>query len=257
MSNLEPAPGTIPQAEPGTYRYYASDPASESPAAKRLWTRIRLLFVVNILLVIASGAQACFAYRSNELTRASLEETRISNNVSQAVQRAYLNLRSPDDNSDLERIPRTGPIQGIRLRILWENSGTTPARTAATTVTWDVYQTADEFQFEARQGRERRIMAIGPRGTGSIWTPIIPWGAIQSVMDRRHHLYVWGWVLYTDIFAGSRRRLTEFCHEVAFSRLPNTSPELINFNAIPCERQHNCYDEDCPDYQERVTQETR
>ena len=71
----------------------------------------------------------------------------------------------------------------------------------------------------------------------------------RTAIAQEEHIYVWGWVAYDDIFEDSARHLTEFCQEVRFESL---SDELVRWTAVSCPLPNNCYDEDCPDYEERI-----
>ena len=75
-------------------------------------------------------------------------------------------------------------------------------------------------------------------------------------MSRGRHLYFWGWMAYRDVFPGTPIRLTEYCVELAnvtATGEEHTSPSTnFNWTTQPCPVAHNCYDEYCPDYEERI-----
>jgi hypothetical protein len=101
MSSLEPIPSAIAKPDPGYYRDDTNNHGDEPPAVKRLWKRIRWLFALNVTLAIASGVQAYYAYRGNELTRDSLAETRKATEAAVIASRAaetqlLLTLRQMD-----------------------------------------------------------------------------------------------------------------------------------------------------------------
>ena len=122
MSSLEPVPGVIAKREPSDYHY---DPeANEPPALRKLWTRIRWLFVLNIALAIGSAGQAYFAYRGNELTRAGLTETRKATDNAERTaridQRAWLSPAFRLDKDPNNKFP-------FVIAVPTDNRGKTPA----------------------------------------------------------------------------------------------------------------------------------
>ncbi len=59
----------------------------------------------------------------------------------------------------------------------------------------------------------------------------------------------YGWVTYRDIFPDTPEHLTEFCRGLSFF-LAQGGKGSVSWDFCPV---HNCTDEDCPDYQERIT----
>jgi hypothetical protein len=71
------------------------------------------------------------------------------------------------------------------------------------------------------------------------------------------HLYVWGWTRYRDVIERTPWHLTEFCSELTdFLGNPLIAVGPGN-TATPVFTQcgaHNCSDEDCPDYKQRIAE---
>ena len=71
----------------------------------------------------------------------------------------------------------------------------------------------------------------------------------------KSHLFIWGWVTYKDIFVGTPTHLSEFCVELASMKA--TKPDVsdptadLTWLTATC-KTHNCYDQDCSDYKERI-----
>jgi hypothetical protein len=64
------------------------------------------------------------------------------------------------------------------------------------------------------------------------------------------HIYFYGWVTYRDIFTNTPEHLTEFCRELSILIVTQSG---IKHDWSYC-TAHNCTDEDCPDYKERIKQ---
>jgi hypothetical protein len=99
-------------------------------------------------------------------------------------------------------------------------------------------------------------VGIGPKQTASI--PIkIPINDIRVARDNpQYRLSVWGWIVYNDAFPDDPPRLTEFCRRMFHSFISPGKDVAdatgnMNWDWIACPN-HNCYDEDCPDYDVRI-----
>ena len=80
---------------------------------------------------------------------------------------------------------------------------------------------------------------------------MIPITVFNEVAAHRQRLFVWGWTTYRDVFWRTPTRLSEFCTEISNVTGGLSDPATansINWQTNAC-RTHNCYDEDCVDYQ--------
>ncbi len=146
---------------------------------------------------------------------------------------------------------------------VWENSGTTPAKEGVMVGTYQLAPVDSglpaNFAFPL-DNVPRVYSPVGPKSKVSI-TVRVPLDAINAAHTGRYQLYFWGAYVYRDVFDWDPPRVTEFCYYI---------PELLTFqygrqveingklsepniqlhwqNAI-C-REHNCYDEQCKDYEQ-------
>ena len=148
--------------------------------------------------------------------------------------------------------------------MVWVNSGTTPARNAVTRANlqlWPLDPNAlDGFDFHDLSIGAVVPIAIGPKGTGTA-TLVAPTNLFASQRESKGRLISWGWVVYSDVFDGDPDRLTEYCTEIYEIAIPPdkeiTDPTTpIGWHLQTC-KQHNCYDQDCSDYAERVKEARR
>jgi hypothetical protein len=144
-----------------------------------------------------------------------------------------------------------------RNLVSWNNSGTTPAKNLI-------------LQLNATLGYQT------PR--------IIPSSFLSENWHGKSRLFLWGTMLYSDIFADDPDRLSEFCVEIsqvtvsriAAQSIPPQPPKAVISNpnvgsqvtpkpadigdldaaivglTFQACNQHNCYDEECKDYKDRV-----
>jgi len=143
-----------------------------------------------------------------------------------------------------------------QVLVVWANSGETPARTGLSQSNWQAwpYELPDGFNFPDLATSDKRPFVLSPKGIGS--TPlVIPMENFDSVIQGKSHTFVWGWVVYHDIFQGTSKHLTEYCVELANIRA--TKPDVtdptadLTWQTTTC-KEHNCYDEDCIDFAART-----
>ena len=98
MSSLEPIPGGLTDIDTPSYQRESSygrelsrEEHSEPPQLKKLWTRIRWLFVLNVAVALGTAFQAYFQYQANLLTRELLAPTKDSADAALIAARAAEN----------------------------------------------------------------------------------------------------------------------------------------------------------------------
>jgi hypothetical protein len=78
---------------------------------------------------------------------------------------------------------------------------------------------------------------------------------LNSAEQLKRRIYIWGWVVYRDIFPGTPAHLSEVCLEVLnpqWTKPSHADPTGdLKINSLPCET-HYCYDVDCTDYTKRT-----
>jgi hypothetical protein len=117
------------------------------------------------------------------------------------------------------------------------------------------------YQFDDQDSSEPRRILLGP---GTSWPGFmsVPLDSFIAAKEGRQRLYLWGRVTYQDVFSDDLR-LTEFCFEAINVEVAIPLPDQpldprngFHFEIAPC-AQHNCYDDDCPDYATRAAVEPR
>jgi hypothetical protein len=184
--------------------------------------------------------------------------------------RAFINYV----NFDARKIndTRVSKALFLELTVHWANSGATPTKFAATrswirAINSPVAPLPEGFSFPLRNAEDIRLAAnpvddvnrfsIGPGGR--INTPVnVTLEEVDAARKGKTHLYVWGFTVYSDVFADTPRRLTEFCVEMTQIQSDtvdiNDTQGSLRWGVEACAPRHNCYDEDCPDYAERIKQ---
>lgn len=79
-----------------------------------------------------------------------------------------------------------------------------------------------------------------------------PWPGTPGQPFRPNHptrtIFFYGWVAYHDIFKDSPEHLSEFCRQLQILVMQGQNSQA-QWGYCPT---HNCTDEDCPDYKERI-----
>jgi hypothetical protein len=148
-------------------------------------------------------------------------------------------------------------VSGYKVATSWGNSGTTPTKTAIYQVNLAItdYAPSRETDFESLPQGEQIRFVFGPRAGISTSPIFMSLGDMESVASGRKHAFLWGWVIYRDIFPATPIRLSEFCNEIInprWTKSDHLDPlNAMNVDVPPCPT-HNCYDQDCPDYGKRT-----
>jgi hypothetical protein len=179
-----------------------------------------------------------------------------ANETSIATQRAFVNFDGSITGFKILN-PATKQVAGIEFLIGWQNSGTTPTKRALGRANRQLWpsEMPKSFDFKDMAGGNTIPTVIGPKASVR-HSLIVPIGDLLDIQRRNHHLYFWGWMVYQDIFPGSPIRLTEFCGEITNFRADKqdlADPSIaFAWDVVPCPVPHNCYDEDCADYRDRI-----
>lgn len=196
-----------------------------------------------------TGVLTVFTYKLYQVANAA-------NETSREGQRAFVSFSGITPLANLTDPTRATRL-GLEVQVKWSNSGTTPAQDALGAASAQLWasELPDGFDFKDLPGVKGQTLAIGPKGEGAL-SMQLPVNLLASQRAGTSRLYVWGWAVYKDIFSDDPDRLNEFCTEVTHVAIPaDKTMEDPNANVgwalAQCNR-HNCYDEDCPDYSERV-----
>jgi len=181
-----------------------------------------------------------------------------ANETEVANQRAYMNIDfSSGKNAKI--INSSNQVVAIQLDIIWNNSGNTPTKFAVAKSNSQPWASdlPKAFDFKDLDESQPVPAVIGPRSSGH-QSLTVPLNYFIDVIQRKYHLYLWGWVAYRDAFPATPIRLTEYCAELVGVRADKSdalaNPENnIHWGVIPCPTvAHNCYDDGCTDYQARI-----
>jgi flagellar hook-basal body complex protein FliE len=192
-------------------------------------------------------AQQQAAQSSRQALRANIDSLH-------QIQRAFMNYEGLSIGRRL--VDRgTNRVTAWQFLIKWENTGSTPARAMVGRSSFQptVSPLPRGFNFPDLGIVDEGPGVLAPKGTATT-TLTVPTGTLNAVKEGKLHLYMWGWTSYRDAFRGTPPRLTEYCIEVTqFIASGDLSDPSIQYNLIPATcAEHNCYDEDCPDYESRI-----
>lgn len=130
------------------------------------------------------------------------------------------------------------------FRPTWQNSGATPTRNMTTHVEYELRDRLlpPNFPFTDSNTSVSRLL-VGPQSNavGGLARSF----TVQEILDvqaGRQFLYLWGWIRYRDVFAGTRPHITRYCVQVTVNGDPTNSSAHFNYS-IPS--LGNCSDEEC------------
>ncbi len=176
-----------------------------------------------------------------------------------SVQRAFVTLSAIEN----ERLVRPPGIHYYRFAPWWTNGGATVARSTITY--FDMKRLENEPTNDQFKGKP------GPFSPADIGPKAQDMGSYQVVDETElfgidlgniplrqlpkaqfdQHWYLWGWVVYRDVFPDTKPHVTEICqhtsnYQLIAPRSPWDHPDF-KFTNTYC-GHHNCTDEDCEDY---------
>jgi hypothetical protein len=198
------------------------------------------------LLTGTSAVQSRDMQDSIEVSRRAAIATE---NAFTLTQRAFVFVR--DARIDIFK-DQNGTISYFASRIVWENSGDTPTKNLRTHFNVVLFPTVlpDNFAFPDLNPSGGILLLsttvatlIGPKASSTTMAIHILPDHLKDVRDGKRHLYVYGWAEYNDIFPGTKRHRTEFCHKWLISG-DITAPEKFHANFTWYNR-YNGADEDC------------
>lgn len=179
---------------------------------------------------------------------------RKTNEISVNTQRAFISFKNITGMNLMDS--KSKKLAGLQFSVQFENSGTTPTKSAFAQSNVQAWRTPlpKGFGFEDLGKTEKHLsLIIGAKATVSSGPLFVDIDTLNDVMQKKSLLFFWGWVTYHDIFNGTPTRLTEFCFQLEVEPVLGNPDKTILWRAIPCST-HNYFDEDCPDYQTRIKQ---
>jgi len=179
-----------------------------------------------------------------------------ANKTAIATQRAFVTFTQ----IYFEPVPRaTSPdnVFSYRAHMPMINNGTTATKYSTYEMAVAVEDSIPQegTDFDVLQQSEKYPFVFGPKQLyDGLGTPVSV-ADFEAVAQEKKHMFFWGWVVYRDVFEGTPVRLSEFCFNITNPRWqrPNHNDETNPMKAttLPC-KTHNCYDENCSDYNKRI-----
>ena len=170
-----------------------------------------------VITAFATAAIAYFTLTLRDINRNQLGHYR-------RVERAHVSILSPQ--SEL-RLDNNGLIIGLRLCVVWKNSGSTPASPidALIGATW--VPAIDQFRFgQVEQQGIRQPFVLGPSAEIASGTVDIGVGHVNAIFNGQGFQFLWGWARYRDIFPNSPEHVVEFCFRVTIDGQLGPPPSL-------------------------------
>jgi len=164
---------------------------------------------------IVAVASLIIAFFTITLWRSTDEMKKVTQAVHEATiagQRAYVSVFSPHYELQLDSEHR---VIGLRLRVTWKNSGTTPASPTVAMIGATWVSSVDQFEFGriAQEGIKEPIV-LGPGAEIQSGTVDISAVHVLANIKGEGHQFLWGWARYRDIFPDSAVHVVEFCFRV-------------------------------------------
>jgi hypothetical protein len=229
----------IPNTEPTPTNKKGTDRRKEStPLWKKLIEVGALLVAIGLLIV-------------------NICQLRANREALYTVQRAFIIQTKP--TTELARydvingVRQKEPKKMIEFTHHWENVGNTPAIGLVTAIGKVVQAdeiTEQEFMMFSHIDQTTAKAALGPRAT-------LDSGTLSDDItfltdDPESPRFIWGWIVYRDMFPNTKTHVTEFCWKIteitwkldANGKHTEDKPDLT---ASAC-AGHNCVDEFCEDY---------
>jgi hypothetical protein len=185
------------------------------------------------------------------------ESNKINRESLIAVQRAFV-VAGPTDKAAVKPVMEpSGKETRIIFQLKLENVGATSTKKLTYRLNnySGPFAMTDKFKLDDEGPPATGI--LGPKSVLALKTETMP----QELLDRtgmypgQHHIYLWGWAKYRDIFNDTPMHLTEFCYEVMpyleSVPLPNKRQYAVTFNG--CGR-YTCADEECEDYSKKINE---
>jgi hypothetical protein len=213
-----------------------------------------LAFFAAAIYAGIAGVQTYFIREANNISQQSLV----------AVQRAFMGNRGTGSKRYLNTLP-----DGNRWLFDEEffNDGSTPAIAINQMMNFDeiIELTEDRFigKKEMLDSAKENVGSANPRSPYIIGPMFktdefvlgaegIDFKNIKKTKATKitRKMYVWGWVVYRDIFPNTPVHLTEFCQQLAGITV-DSKEDTLSVSFTNC-KNHNCTDEYCHDYKEVV-----
>ena len=173
------------------------------------------------------------------------ESNRINRDALESVQRAFIG--SPTI-TDKEKIVdgNTKKVVGIQFSLAWQNSGTTQARDFRICSSREDAPIGSSENLPDKCGQPFRDVAT-PKRTVISRPIVLQAPLLESLIEGRTKVTIWGWVKYRDVFPNTPEHVTRYCVELSgvlgYNNSDLTTP--FAFQQAGCTNSYSCVDEEC------------
>jgi hypothetical protein len=177
-----------------------------------------------------------------------------------STQRAYVTFKEVKVEQTTRTQPSVLEQVGYNVALIWENSGTTPAPLAKQhfRISRLKGEPMGETFFKVNEKKQPTTTYIGPKATvqtGSVFARADVLPKLITPITIGTPTYIWGWIVYRDIFSFTKPHVTEVCSVLSEVRITPISPKINDYGFFfnRCEH-HNCTDDNCEDYNQVIAE---
>lgn len=245
--DTQPLTVTIEPSSKQQYSYQAKQYRLERAGYRLEKKAYRTAVWSLIILGLYAGLTLVVAITSIKSANAAKQATVIARDAYQTGQRAYIVHKEVTHTVNVVTNPSGKDTFVLEISAKWDNAGNTPAVEAISILAANEQE--DEITEREFLGTEPEVLlrepvaAIGPKVPFCSRPARLP--ETFATDDPQTPRYVWGWVLYRDIFPATKVHVTEFCYRV--TKIEKIDDINYAFDSTVCSR-HNCIDEFCEDY---------
>jgi hypothetical protein len=231
----------------------AADPdqeeeGSEKPTGRIHWINHATFYLSVILAVFTLATVRVYYLQLNRM----VEANKINREALVSVQRAFVYVDG-FTITPVTSVANKKRLLGIQVQGQIKNTGVTQAVDSRYHINFHVadIQRLENYSFPdfdekgALLSMDQAMRAFfAPQSSGLTFPVSISFDNLRKT-QQGHHLYLYGWIRYRDVFVNTEPHVTMFCYELIFDATPITTPQSIRtvrYNPCP---KHNCVDEQC------------
>jgi hypothetical protein len=215
-----------------------------------LYSAALTVAAATICLFFATAVLAIYGFFQSRAwkiaTTAAIDHLNLSREALISANHAFLFCK--DVHAVASMKSATDTVQEWTFYPVWENGSATPPRLLFMASSWSVFtpDIPESFDFPYLGETPVQRAMVGPHATALGAESVIPVAKLLEVKKGGCKIYIWGWVEYDDVFAGTHRHRTEYCMEVRVIGNPETQdsqgPIPFAYSRYP---KHNGHNEEC------------
>lgn len=147
---------------------------------------------------------------------AAQDQIQLSRRALVQTQRAFVNLKG-FNVFHIYDITQNNKIVDWQFTPIWENSGQTPTKKLNVISGIHPGEFPPDFEFKIDKFAPS---LLGPKGGMTGETYRISLAEIYEIKSGAKTIYIWGRAEYNDVFPGTRRHYTNFCHKIVVTGDP-------------------------------------